>query len=87
MGSVGHVIVAVQSLRHVQLLATTRTAACQASLSYITQTQVHRVSDAIQPSHPLLSPSPPAFSPSQHQGLFQRVGSSHQEAKGLELQL
>ena len=38
-----------------------------------TQTHVHRVSDAIQPSHPLSSPSPPAPSPSQHQGLFQRV--------------
>ena len=36
-----------------------------------TQTHVHRVSDAIQPSHPLSSPSPPAPSPSQHQGLFQ----------------
>ena len=36
-----------------------------------TQTHVHRVSDAIQPSHPLLSPSPPAPNPSQHQGLFQ----------------
>ena len=36
-----------------------------------TQTHVHRVSDAIQPSHPLLSPSPPAFNLSQHQGLFQ----------------
>ena len=41
---------------------------------------VHRISDAIQPSHPLLSPSPPAFSLSQHQGLFQRV-SSHQVPK------
>ena len=38
-----------------------------------TQTHVHRVSDTIQPSHPLLSPSPPAPNPSQHQGLFQRV--------------
>ena len=37
----------------------------------LAQTHVHRVSDAIQPSHPLLSPSPPAFTPSQHQGLFQ----------------
>ena len=37
----------------------------------ITQTHVHRVSDAIQPSHPLSSPSPPAPNPSQHQGLFQ----------------
>ena len=52
-----------------------------------TQTHVHRVSDAIQPSHPLLSPSPPAPSPSQHQGLFQWVSSSHQVAKVLEFQL
>ena len=37
----------------------------------LTQTHIHRVSDAIQPSHPLLSPSPPAFNLSQHQGLFQ----------------
>ena len=37
----------------------------------LTQTQVHRVGDAIQPSHPLLSPSPPAFNLSQNQGLFQ----------------
>ena len=51
------------------------------------QTHVHRVSDAIQPSHPLLPPSPPACNFSQHQGLFQRVGSSHQVAKVLELQL
>ena len=36
-----------------------------------TQTHVHRVGDAIQPSHPLLAPSPPASNPSQHQGLFQ----------------
>ena len=39
-------------------------------LPELAQTQVHRVSDAIQPSHPLLSPSPPAFNLSQHQGLF-----------------
>ena len=51
------------------------------------QTHVHQVSDAIQPSHPLLFPSPPAFNLSQHQGLFQWVGSSHQVAKVLELQL
>ena len=44
-------------------------------LPEFTQTHVHRVGDAIQPSHPLLSPSPPAPSPSQHQGLFQRVNS------------
>ena len=50
------------------------------------QTHVHWVGDAIQPSHPLLSPSPFAFSLSQHQGLFQWIGSSHQVAKVLELQ-
>ena len=52
-----------------------------------TQTHVHRVSDAIQPSHPLLSPSPPAPNPSQHQSLFQWVNSSHEVAKVLEFQL
>ena len=52
-----------------------------------TQTNVHRVSDAIQPSHPLLSPSPPVPNPSQHQGLFQWVSSSHQVAKDSEFQL
>ena len=46
-----------------------------------TQTHVHWVSDAIQPSHPLSSPSPPALSLSQHQGLFKWVSSSHQVAK------
>ena len=51
------------------------------------QTHVHGVNDAIQPSHPLSSPSPPAFSLSQHQGLFQWVSSFHQVAKVLELQL
>ena len=45
-------------------------------LPEFTQTHVHRVSDAIQPSHPLSSPSPPAPNPSQHQGLFQWVNSS-----------
>ena len=39
-------------------------------LPELTQTHVHQVADAIQPSHPLLSPSPPAFNLSQHQGLF-----------------
>ena len=53
----------------------------------LVQTLVHWVSDTIQPSHPLSSPSPPAFNLSQHQGLFQLVGSSHQVAKALELQL
>ena len=52
-----------------------------------TQTHVNPISDAIQPFHLLLSPSPPAFSPSQHQGLFQWVSSSHQVAMVLELQL
>ena len=47
-------------------------------LPEFTQTQVHRVSDAIQPSHPLSSPSPPAPNPSQHQSLFQWVNSSHE---------
>ena len=51
------------------------------------QTHVHWVGDAIQPSYPLSSPSPPAFNLSQHQNLFQWVSSSHQVAKGLELQL
>ena len=50
------------------------------------QTHVHRVGDAIQPSHPLSSPSPPVLSLSQHQGLFQAVSSSHQVAKVLEFQ-
>ena len=52
-----------------------------------TQTHVHRVGDAIQPSHPLLSPSPPTFNLSQHQVLFQWVSYSHQVAKVLEFQL
>ena len=52
-----------------------------------TQTHVHWVGDAIQPSHPLSSPSPPAPNLSQHQGIFQWVSSSHQVAKALEFQL
>ena len=52
-----------------------------------TQTHVHGVGDAIQPSHPLSCHSPPAFNLSQHQGLFQWVSSSHQVAKVLEFQL
>ena len=56
-------------------------------LPEFTQTHVHWVSDAIQPSHPLSSPSPPAPNPSQHQSLFQWVNSSHEVAKGLEFQL
>ena len=56
-------------------------------LPELTQTHVHWVGYAIQTSHPLSSPSPPAFNPSQHQGLFQWVRSSHQVAKVLEFQL
>ena len=80
----------VQLLSHVQLFATPQTAACQASLSIINSelapTHVHRVGDAIQPSHHLSSPSP-AFSLTQHQGLFRWVSSSHQVAKVLESQV
>ena len=53
-------------------------------LPEFTQTHVDRISGAIQPSHPLSSPSPPAPNPSQHQGLFQWVNSSHEVAKVLE---
>ena len=56
-------------------------------LPEFTQTQIHRVSDAIQPSHPLSSSSPPAPNPSQHQSLFQWVNSSHEVARVLEFQL
>ena len=56
-------------------------------LPEFTQTHVHRVGDAIQPFHPLSSPSPPAPKPSQHQSLFQWVSSLNQVAKVLEFQL
>ena len=56
-------------------------------LPELAQIDVHQVGDAIQPSHPLLSPSPPTCSLSQHQGLFQWVSSLHQVAEILELQL
>ena len=56
-------------------------------LPELIQTHVHWVSDAIQPSYPLSSPSPLAFNRSQHQGFFQQVSSSHQVAKVLEFQL
>ena len=52
-----------------------------------TQTVVHRVGDAIQPSYPLSFPSLPAPNPSQHQSLFQRANFSHEVAKLLEFQL
>ena len=82
-----------QLLSRVRLFATPWIAARQASLSItnsrteFTETHVHWVSDAIQPSHPLSSPSPPAPNPSQHQSLFQWVNSSHEVAKVLEFQL
>ena len=65
---------------------TSWTAACQASLSFtysteFAQTHIHWVSDTIQPSHPLSSPSLPTFNLSQHQGLFKWVSSSYQVAK------
>ena len=85
-------ISSVFSLVDQSLFATPWIAAHQASLFYhqlleFTQTHAHWVGDAIQPSHPLSSPSPPAPNPSQHQGLFQWVNSSHEMAKVLEFQL
>ena len=70
----------LHGLQHARLL-------CPSPTPGLTQTHVHRIGVAIQPSHPLSSPSPPAFNLSQHQGLFQRVSSSHQVAKVLEFQL
>ena len=73
--------ISVHSLSRVRLFATPWIAARQASLSItvswsLPKTHVHRVGDAIQPSHPLSSPSPPAPKPSQNQGLFQWVNSA-----------
>ena len=78
----------VQSLSCVQLFATAWMPGLPVhhQLSEFTQTLVHWVGDAIQPSHPLSSPSPPAPNPSQHQGLFQWVNSSHEVAKVLKFQ-
>ena len=56
-------------------------------LPQFTQTRIHWLSDAIQTSHPLSSPSPPSLNTSQHQSLLQWVNSSHQVAKVLEFQL
>ena len=70
-------VIVVQSLRNITLFMTPWTAAHQASFSVLhylpefAQTHVHQVSDAIQPSHPLSPPSPPALHLSQHHGLFQ----------------
>ena len=55
-------------------------------LSELTQAHAHRVSDAVQPSYSLLSPSPPAFSLSQNLGLFQKVSSPNQVVKVVQLQ-
>ena len=82
----------VQSLSRVQLFATPMNPSTPGlpvhhQLPESTQTHVHWVSDAIQPSHSLSSPSPPALNLSQHQGLFKWVSSSHQVAKVLEFQL
>ena len=60
---------------------------CPSPTPRVHSTHVHRVGDAIQPSHPLSSPFPPAPNPSQHQSLFQWVNSSHEVPKVLELQL
>ena len=67
-------------LQHVRL-------PCPSPSSRTCSNSCHWVSDAIQPSHPLSSPSPPALNLSQHEGLFQWVSSSHQVARVLELQL
>ena len=82
----------VQSLNHVQLFATPWTCSTPGlpvrhQLPEFTQSHAHWVSDAIQPSHPLSSPSLPTFNLSQHQGLFKWVRSLHQVAKILEFQL
>ena len=81
----------VQLLSHVQLCdpmnCSTPGLLVYHQLLEFTQTQVHRVSDVIQPSHPLSSPSPPAPNPSHHQSLFQCVSSLYEVAKVLELQL
>ena len=82
-------IAVVQSLIHVQLFATLWTAAYLVPvLHYLldfTQTHVLWVSDAIQPSHPLSPPSPPALSLSQHQGLFQWIRTiAHQAPLSLD---
>ena len=81
----------VQLLSHVQLCDPMNSSMpglpVHHQLPEFTQTHVHRVSDAIQPSHPLSSLPPPAFNLSQHQGLFQWVNSLHEVAKVLEFQL
>ena len=86
-----HHLSSVQSLIHVRLFVTMNRSTADFPVHHqlpeSTQTHVHWVSDAIQPSHPLSSPSPPVLNLSQHQGLFKWVSSSHQVAKVLEFQL
>ena len=80
----------LQLLRRVQLFETPRMTArlpIHHQLPKWTQTHVHGVGDAIQPSHPLSSPSPPTFNLSQHQGLFKWLSSSHQVTMVLKYQL
>ena len=84
-------IIVIQSIGHVWLFATPGTAAQPVfpALHYLmelAQTHVHWISDTIQPSHPLLPPSPFALNLSQHKVLFQWVGSLHHMAKVLKLQ-
>ena len=91
-GSVAVQFSSIQSLSCVRLFVIPWTATCQASLSItnspeFTQTHVHWVRDAIQPSYLLSSPSPPAFNLSQHHGFFKWVSSLRQVAKVLEFQL
>ena len=85
------VVAVVESLSRVQRFVTPRMPGGypvhHQLLNLLKLMSLTQVSDAIQPSHPLSSPSPPAFNLSQHQGIFQRLGSSHQGPKVLEFQL
>ena len=85
-------VVVVQSLSHAQLFASSWTGSTPGfpvihCLPEFVQTHVHWVIEAIQPTHPLSSPSPPAIHLSQHLGLFQWISSLNQVAKVLEFQL
>ena len=84
-------ITSVQLLSRFQLFATRWSAetrfASPSPTPWAYSKLLHWVSDAIQPSHPLSSPSPPTFDLSQHQSLFQWLTSSHEVAKVLEFQL
>ena len=89
VGSVTQDFSSVQSLSRIRLFATPWIAARQATLSITNSQSLLKLMSIklVMPSHPLSSPSPPAPSPSQHQGLFQWVSSSHQVAKVLVFQL